>query len=42
MLVATLAGVQMGLSKAEVPHNDGGVEAAMAVLDAVPAPDIAA
>lgn len=42
MLVATLAGVQMGLSKAEVPHNDGGVEAAMAVLDAVPAPDLAA
>ncbi len=32
MLVATLAGVEMGLGKANVPHNAGGVSAAMAAL----------
>jgi alanine-glyoxylate transaminase/serine-glyoxylate transaminase/serine-pyruvate transaminase len=42
MLVATLAGVEMGLSKANVPHNAGGVGAAMTVLDQTPAPGIAA
>lgn len=42
MLVATLAGVEMGLSKANVPHNAGGVGAAMTVLDQIPAPGIAA
>ena len=42
MLVATLAGVEMGLSKAKVPHNTGGVGAAMAVLDQTQAPGIAA
>jgi alanine-glyoxylate transaminase/serine-glyoxylate transaminase/serine-pyruvate transaminase len=29
MLAGTLAGVEMGLSLANVPHNHGGVEAAM-------------
>ncbi|MEM5583157.1 aminotransferase class V-fold PLP-dependent enzyme [Roseibium sp. AS2] len=33
MLVATLAGVEMGLAKAKIPHNDGGVGAAMALLE---------
>lgn len=42
MLVATMAGVEMGLSKANVPHNVGGVGAAMAVLDQTQAPGIAA
>lgn len=42
MLVATLAGVEMGLSKAEVPHNSGGVSAAMEVLDQTKAPGLAA
>ena len=42
MLVATLAGVEMGLSKANIPYNVGGVGAAMAVLDQVQAPGIAA
>ena len=42
MLVATMAGVEMGLSKANVPHNAGGVGAAMAVLDQTQAPGIAA
>jgi alanine-glyoxylate transaminase/serine-glyoxylate transaminase/serine-pyruvate transaminase len=32
MLVATLAGVEMGLKKADVPHTTGGVGAAMALL----------
>ena len=32
MLVATLAGVEMGLSKADVPHEKGGVQAAMRLL----------
>ena len=33
MLVATLAGVEMGLTKARIPHNAGGVGAAMAMLE---------
>lgn len=32
MLIATLAGVEMGLNMAEVPHNEGGVSAAMKAL----------
>ena len=32
MLVATLAGVEMGLKKADVPHEEGGVQAAMRML----------
>lgn len=32
MLVATLAGVEMGMKKAGVPYNEGGVQAAMEVL----------
>jgi len=32
MLVATIAGVEMGLKKANVPHNAGGVGAALDVL----------
>ncbi len=32
MLVATLAGVEMGLERANVPHNAGGVGAAMKTL----------
>ncbi|MGR3270928.1 aminotransferase class V-fold PLP-dependent enzyme [Thalassococcus profundi] len=32
MLVATLAGVEMGLKKADVPHESGGVQAAMRML----------
>jgi alanine-glyoxylate transaminase/serine-glyoxylate transaminase/serine-pyruvate transaminase len=32
MLVATLAGVEMGLKKADVPHEEGGVQAAMQML----------
>ena len=32
MLVATLAGVEMGLKKADVPHKEGGVQAAMQML----------
>ena len=31
-LIGTLAGVEMGLKLAKVPHNKGGVEAAMASL----------
>ncbi len=42
MLVATLAGVEMGLTKANVPHNGGGVAAAMEVLDRTPAATVAA
>lgn len=33
MLCATLAGVEMGLRDAGVPHKSGGVQAAMEVLD---------
>ncbi|WP_138935304.1 pyridoxal-phosphate-dependent aminotransferase family protein [Roseovarius arcticus] len=32
MLVATVAGVEMGLKKADVPHKEGGVQAAMQML----------
>lgn len=32
MLMATLAGVEMGLSKADIPHSAGGVSAAMDLL----------
>jgi alanine-glyoxylate transaminase/serine-glyoxylate transaminase/serine-pyruvate transaminase len=32
MLMGTLAGVEMGLALARVPHTSGGVDAAMAVL----------
>lgn len=32
MLIATLAGVEMGLKQAEVPHETGGVQEAMAHL----------
>ena len=32
MLMGTLAGVEMGLELARVPHSKGGVDAAMAVL----------
>ncbi|MGR3544391.1 MAG: pyridoxal-phosphate-dependent aminotransferase family protein, partial [Paracoccus sp. (in: a-proteobacteria)] len=41
-LAGTLTGVELGLRKAGVPHRDGGVEAAMAVLDDLAAPGIAA
>jgi len=34
MLTATLAGVEMSLTRAAVPHNKGGVQAAMEVLAA--------
>jgi alanine-glyoxylate transaminase / serine-glyoxylate transaminase / serine-pyruvate transaminase len=34
MLMGTLAGVEMGLELARVPHRKGGVDAAMAVLTA--------
>lgn len=42
MLVATLAGVEMGLTKANIPHNNGGVAVAMATLDQIQTPAIAA
>ena len=32
MLIATLAGVEMGLKQANVPHATGGVQEAMAHL----------
>jgi alanine-glyoxylate transaminase/serine-glyoxylate transaminase/serine-pyruvate transaminase len=32
MLLATLGGVEMGLKKANIPHNEGGVQAAMGLL----------
>jgi len=32
MLLATLAGVEMGLAKSNVPHTQGGVQAAMKML----------
>ena len=41
-LAATLSGVELGLRKANVPHQDGGVDAALRVLDETPAPDSAA
>lgn len=33
MLMGTLSGVEMGLKKAGIPHQKGGVDAAMQVLD---------
>jgi alanine-glyoxylate transaminase/serine-glyoxylate transaminase/serine-pyruvate transaminase len=42
MLVATLAGVEMGLKKAGVPHSPGGVGAAMEVLHDLELKDMAA
>ena len=33
MLIGTLAGVEMGLGLAGVPHEKGGVDAAMAYLE---------
>jgi alanine-glyoxylate transaminase/serine-glyoxylate transaminase/serine-pyruvate transaminase len=44
MLMGTLAGVEMGLDLAKVPHRAGGVAAAMEVLkarDVVPMPKAA-
>lgn len=41
-LIGTLTGVELGLRRAGVPHRAGGVDAAMAVLDEMPAPGIAA
>jgi alanine-glyoxylate transaminase/serine-glyoxylate transaminase/serine-pyruvate transaminase len=44
MLMGTLAGVEMGLDLAKVPHRAGGVMAAMEVLkgkDVVPMPKAA-
>lgn len=41
-LAGTLTGVELGLRKAGVPHQDGGVDAALKVLDDIPAPGIAA
>ena len=32
MLMGTLSGIEMALSKAQIPHSKGGTEAAMAVL----------
>ena len=34
MLMGTLSGVEMGLGLADVPHQKGGVDAAMRVLEA--------
>jgi alanine-glyoxylate transaminase/serine-glyoxylate transaminase/serine-pyruvate transaminase len=42
MLVATLSGVEMGLAKAGVPHQTGGVQAAMSHLMAHAPSQIAA
>jgi alanine-glyoxylate transaminase/serine-glyoxylate transaminase/serine-pyruvate transaminase len=41
-LIGTLTGVELGLRRAGVPHRAGGVDAAMGVLDEMPAPGIAA
>ena len=38
MLAGTLAGVEMGLSRAGVPHQAGGLQAALQVLKAVEEP----
>jgi alanine-glyoxylate transaminase/serine-glyoxylate transaminase/serine-pyruvate transaminase len=32
MMVATLAGVEMGLKKSSIPHKEGGVQTPMSVL----------
>ena len=37
MLCGTLAGVEMGLALAKVPHRSGGVDAAMEYLSTAPA-----
>jgi len=42
MLTGTLSGVEMGLRRAGVPHEAGGVQAAMDHLAAVPTPALAA
>ncbi|WP_272002470.1 pyridoxal-phosphate-dependent aminotransferase family protein [Roseovarius sp. ZX-A-9] len=42
MLVATLSGVEMGLAKANVPHNAGGVGAAMKTLAEMEQPHVVA
>lgn len=42
MLAGTLSGIELGLRKAGVPHNEGGVDAALRVLDEMPSPAIAA
>jgi len=42
MLMATLSGVEMGLSKAGVPHEEGGIMAAMEHLKTTDLPRIAA
>ena len=39
-LVGALSGVEMALSKARVPHEKGGVAAAMEHLESTPAPGI--
>jgi len=41
MLCGTLAGVEMGLALAGVPHRKGGVDAAMAYLAEAPAAEVA-
>ena len=41
MLCGTLAGVEMGLELAGVPHRKGGVDAAMAFLAQTPTTHIA-
>ena len=42
MLIGTLAGVEMGLHAAGVPHQAGGAQAAMDHLASTPAPHLAA
>jgi alanine-glyoxylate transaminase/serine-glyoxylate transaminase/serine-pyruvate transaminase len=39
MLAGTLAGIEMGLDLAGVPHKKGGVQAAMDYLASQPAAD---
>lgn len=41
-LAATLSGVELGLRKAGVPHRDGGVDAALRVLEDARPPNDAA
>jgi len=41
MLCGTLAGIEMGLAAAGVPHREGGVAAAMSYLAQAPAPAVA-
>lgn len=38
MLMGTLAGIEMGLELAGVPHRKGGVDAAMTTLTSAAAP----